>query len=456
MIRNSHLRIKTIAQCGAVLAALGAGALIAQNAEDLRMTVGRGVVIDYPSDVRQISITAPEVVDATAVTTREILLNGKGIGNSTMIVWSKTGQRTFYNVNVELNLDPLRRSLKDAFPNEPIEAHSSRDAVTLTGLVSSKEVVDRAGLLAAGMAKTVVNNLTLKEPAIDKQILLRVRFALLDREKEQQFGVNLLAAPGNNPIGVTTGQFSPPNFSSSLAVPTNTGSGTSVANQGIFSISQVLNIFALDPKLNLGAFIKDLEQETILQMLAEPNLIASNGKDASFLVGGEFPVPVLQGGANSGAVTIQYRQYGIKLNFTPNVTPNNTIKIYLKQEVSSLDLANAVVLNGFTIPALSSRTAETNVELGDGQSFVVAGLVNNQDTNALSKTPGLSNLPILGALFKSKDEKIDRTELIMVVTPEITMPLGPNDPRPNIYMPKNFLVPLSPSDLQSSNTKKKK
>src|SRR6202042_407770 len=160
---------------------------------------------------------------------------------------------------------------------------------------------------------------------------------------------------------------------------------SALGNAATYTISQMLNIFALDPKLNLGAFIKALENENILEILAEPNLVTSNLKEASFLVGGQFPVPVVQGGATAGAVTIQFKEYGIKLNFLPAITPNNTIKMHLRQDVSTLDYSNAVVLNGFTIPALSSRTAETDVELGEGQSFVVAGLINNQESNNLSK-----------------------------------------------------------------------
>jgi pilus assembly protein CpaC len=451
------------------LVAPGAGLLSAQSAENLRLTVGKSVVIDYPSDVRQISTSNPDVIDANPVTTREILMHGKGLGAATLVVWSKTGQRTFYNVNVELNLDPLRRLLRETFPKETVTLYSERDSVTLNGTVSNKEVADRMAALAAGFTKAVVNNLQVREGPIQKQILLRVRFAELDRAKEEQFGVNLLAAPGNNAIGSTTQQFNPPLFSGTLTIPptanggstsssgsasssaggTNTGgtSTSSTANSGIFSISQVLNLFALDPHLNLGAFIKALQNENILQVLAEPNLVTSDGKEANFLVGGEFPVPVLQGGANSGAVTVQFREFGIRLNFTPQITGNNTIRMSLRQEVSTLDYTNAVSINGFTIPALSNRRAETTVELGDGQSFVVAGLVNNQERNTLSKIPMLANLPILGALFKSKDEVQQRQELIMIVTPEITTPLGPNDPKPDLYFPKKFLVRLTPDDV---------
>jgi pilus assembly protein CpaC len=467
--------LKKFAQASAVILAVGSGALLAQTAEELRLTLGKSVVIDYPTDVRQISTTNPDILDYTAISTREILLNAKGLGNSTLIVWSKTGQRTFYNVNVEINLEPVRQLIKESFPNEPVVVHSSRDTVTLTGTVSTKDVSDRVAALAAGATKTVINNLAVKDAPVDKQILLRVKFAELDREKERQFGVNLLAAPGNIPIMSTTGQFSPPTFAGNLTIPsaalssstssssagtagaggTSNGSSslTTTGNSGTFAISQVLNLFAMDPHLNLGAFIRALQQESILEILAEPNLVASNGKEATFTVGGEFPVPILQGGSNSGAVTVQFREFGIRLAFTPQVTPNNTIKMLLRQEVSTLDLANAVVLNGFTIPGLSTRKAETSIELGDGQSFIVAGLVNNQETNALSKIPLISAIPILGNLFKTKDDKVQRQELIMMVTPEITMPLGPNDPKPEPYFPKDFLKRLEPKDLQKETPK---
>jgi len=475
MIRNSHLLKKGLQSC-AVLAALGVGGLLGQTAESLNMILGKSLVIEYPSDVREIKIGDTGVVDGSPVTTREIVLDGKGVGTTTMIVWNKTGQRTFYNVNVELNLEPLRRILKESFPNETIDVHSARDTITLTGIVSNKDVADRATSMAAAQSKTVVNNLLLRDPGSEKQILLRVRFAQLDRTKELQFGVNLLAAPGNNMIGTTTGQFNSGSVSGTITVPptaagtTSTSSGSSSAGAGsassggisssavgnavTYTVSQMLNLFALDPKLNLGAFIKALQNENILEILAEPNLVTTNGKEASFLVGGQFPVPIVQGGATAGAVTVQFKEYGIKLRFLPIITPSGTIKMHLYQDVSTLDYSNAAVLNGFTIPATANRQTETDVELGEGQSFVVAGLISNQEQNALSKVPGLANIPILGALFKSKDDKVSRTELILVVTPEITMALGPNDPRPDITMPKAFLKRLDPKDVPQTTGKK--
>ena len=422
---------------------LGAATVFGQSAEDLRLTVGKSVVIDYPSDIRQISTSSPDIVDASPVTTREILLHGKGLGNATLVVWSKTGERTFYNVTVDLNLDSLRKVLKDSFPNEQILPESSRDSLTLNGKVSSKEVADRVIALATTFAKTVVNNLELGNPPVEKQVLLRVRFAELDRNKAEQYGVSWFSQAGQTGFYASTQQ-SP------------IGSSTNSTGAQTLSIGSALNIFAFDPKLNLGAFLQALQSENILQILAEPNLVTTNGKEAYFLVGGEFPVPVLQGGGNAGSVTVQFKEFGIRLRFTPVVTANHTIKLHLTQEVSTLDAANGVTFNGFVIPAISTRRAESDVELGEGQSFVVAGLLDNRDTESFSKLPFLGDLPVLGALFKSKTLKKSRTDLVMLVTPDVTQPLGPNDPRPEIAFPKDFLTRLTQADIQHAKAKAEK
>ncbi|HWY47583.1 MAG TPA: type II and III secretion system protein family protein [Bryobacteraceae bacterium] len=402
--------------------------------EDVRLTVGKSIVIDYPADISRISTSNPEIVDASPVTGREVLVHGKSFGTVTLVVWSKAGQRNFYNITVEQNLEPLRKLLKDTFPKEDIHIQSSRESLSLTGRVSTKDSSDRATALATPFAKTVVNNLQIASP-IDKQILLRVKFAELDRTASTSFGINLVSTGATNTIGsVSTGQFG------ASSPPGSIGGGVTTP----FSITNALNIFAFRPDLNLAALIKALQQRNILQILAEPNLVTTSGKEASFLVGGEFPIPVLQGGANSGAVTIQFREFGVRLTFNPIVTDNNTIRLYVKPEVSSLDFANALSFNGFTIPALSSRKMETNIELGEGQSFVIAGLIDNRLTETVSRIPGLASLPILGNLFKSKDLNRTNTELIVVVTPEVTMPLAPGEAKPMPAMPREFLITPTP------------
>jgi pilus assembly protein CpaC len=427
-LSNTNLRIAAFLL---MTVALPFGCVAATTSEDLRLTLGKSIVIDYAADIRQISTSNAEIVDANPVTTREVLVHAKGIGAATLIIWDKAGQRTFYNVVVDPNIEPLRRLLHETFPNEDIQVQSSKESISLTGHASSPAVAERAAALAATFAKAVVNNLQVNAPPLEKQVMVRVKFAELDRSKASQFGVNLISTGATNTIGrITTGQFTPP----TLDIQGNSSNGSSAQ----MSIADALNIFAFRPDLNLGAFVKALQAETILQILAEPNLVTTNGKEASFVVGGEFPVPVMQGGAAAGAVTIQFREFGIRLTFTPVVT-GDMIRLHLKQEVSTIDLANAVSFNGFVIPALSTRRAETEIELSHGQSFVVAGLLDNRETEAISKIPGLGNIPVLGELFKSREVKRSRSELVMIVTPEITQPLKPGEPEPLPVFPGKFL-----------------
>ncbi|MBV8820016.1 MAG: pilus assembly protein N-terminal domain-containing protein [Acidobacteriaceae bacterium] len=419
--------------------------------EDLRLTVGKSIVIDYPADIARISTSNADIVDASPVTTREILLHGKSYGTVTLVVWSKTGQRNFYNITVEQNLESLRKLLKETFPREEFHVQSSRDSLSLTGHVSSKDVAERATALATPFAKTVVNSLQVNAPPPDKQILLRVKFAELDRSMANQFAVNLLSTgAGNTPGSITTGQFP----SASATDLSGTIGGKAAGTTTKFTISDALNILAFRPDLNFGVLIKALQSKSVLQILAEPNLVTTNGKEASFVVGGEFPVPVLQGGANSGSVTIQFREFGVRLSFNPLITENGNIRMHVKPEVSTLDYANAVTFNGFTIPALSTRKMDTDIELGEGQSFVIAGLIDNRFTESMSKIPGLADLPIFGTLFKSKNLNKSSTELIVMVTPEITMPLQPGDPKPSIDMPGKF-ISLVPMDTKTVDAGKK-
>ncbi|MBK9168322.1 MAG: pilus assembly protein N-terminal domain-containing protein [Bryobacterales bacterium] len=419
----------------AAAAVLGAAALLAQSAtQDLRLTVGKSIVIDYPSDVGRISTSNPDVVDAVPITAREILLNAKTVGNSTVVVWAKTGERSFFALNVEHNTEPIQRLLQETFPNEAIQVALARDSASLNGQVTSAAVAEKATALVAPLVKSVVNNLVVAPPGIEKQILLRVKFAELNRSRADELGVNILSTgAANTPGQVTTGQ-----FPSARATRVEGVIGAPVrGTTSDFSISDSLNLFAFRPDLNLAAFLRALTTRNVLQILAEPNLVATNGKEASFLAGGEFPIPVLQGGANAGAVTIQFREYGIRLTFTPETTAHNTIKMRVRSELSTIDLANSITFAGFTIPALSTRRAETDVELGAGQSFVVAGLLDDRVTETLSRIPGLAEIPVLGALFRSRATNKTKTELVVLVTPEITEPLNASDRKPadEMYRP---------------------
>ena len=386
------------------------------RANEIRMIMGRSVVLEHPDDIVRISVANPEVVDAVAVTTREVLLNGKSGGTTSLIVWSKPGDRELFTVTVDLNAEAVERQLHETFPGERVELHPGKDTLTLTGQVSSPQVGERVAALAATAARTVINNLQVAAPEAERQILLRVRFAEVDRVALTELGVNLFSTGAlNTPGAVTTGQFPPPRAGAVHGSIGGVLSGTSTD----FSLTDALNIFAFRPDLNLGALIRALRSRNMLEILAEPNLVTSNGKEATFLAGGEFPFPVVQGGASAGAVTIQFREFGIRVNFLPQLTARNSIRLHVRPEVSSLDFSNALVVSGFTVPALSTRRVEADVELQLGQSFAIAGLLDQRATDSLQKIPGLSSVPLLGNLFKSRSVKKNNAELLVVVTPEI-------------------------------------
>jgi pilus assembly protein CpaC len=409
--------------CAGIAGATGAES--SSDATELTMTVGTGTVIDCPEGIARIAASSPEIVDAVTASNKEVLFHARAIGRATMVIWSRSGPRRTYNVTVEPNLEPMRRLLRTTFPDEKLDVAASQGSLALIGQASSQAVADRALALVAATVKSAINNVKIA-PTPEDQVVLRVRFAELDRTAAAQFGVNLLSTGALNTIGnITTGQFA------SAAVQQIAGANTQ------FTLSDMLNIFAFRPDLNLGVIIADLQQRGLVQMLAEPNLVASNGKEASFLAGGEIPVPVAQAGAGTGAISVQYREYGIRLTFTPWITPRHTIRIHVKPEVSSLDQADGVTAAGFNIPALTTRRMETDIELGEGQSFVIAGLLDDRVTQNLSQVPGLAHIPILGELFKSRSQNKSKTELIVIVTPSTARPVV--GARPDLPWPAPFL-----------------
>ena len=284
----------------------------------------------------------------------------------------------------------------------------------------------------------MVNNLELPPPLPERQILLKVRFAEVQRSAMGEFGVNILSTgAGNTPGGITTGQFSPPRASELTGVIGAQIQGTTSE----FSLNDILNVFAFRPDLNLAAFIKALESKSLIEILAEPNVITTSGKEARFLVGGEFPVPVLQGGAGSGAITIQFREFGIRIEFLPELTPYGSVKMHVMPEVSALDFANAVTFAGFLIPALSTRRIETDVELRPGQSFAIGGLIDNRVSETINRVPGLGHIPLLGKIFTSRSKAKNNTELLVLVTPEFPVPFEPGEKLPEVPLPVEFMPP---------------
>ena len=395
----------------------------------LAVTVGKSLILDTPTDLRRVSVANGDLAEALAVTPREALINGKAPGETTLILWQQDGTRTMYDLTIHQNtarIDAVRKQIERSLPGQDVNFDFANDTVFLRGTVPDVSSAERAVAMLSTLGK-VVNLLRVEVPSPEPQILLRVRFADVDRGATNSVGVNLLSTGGGNTIGqVTTGQFGP-------AVPTIQN------NQVQFTLSQALNIFLFRPDLNLGTLIQALEAKNLLQMLAEPNVLTLNNKPASFVAGGEFPFPVVQGGASVGAVTIQFREYGVRINFLPVVTPRGTIRLQVTPEVSSLDYSNALQFQGFTIPALATRRVQTQVELENGQSFVIAGLLDNTITESLNKIPGIGDIPILGKLFQSHSRTRNNSELMVLVTPELVRPMAPGTKLPDVRMPEEFL-----------------
>jgi pilus assembly protein CpaC len=412
-------------------AAGGAEGHSTSAARDLFVTVGKSLVVDSPVNIQRVSVANGDMAEALAVNPREVLVNGKLAGETSMIIWQQGGNRLFFDLTIRpsnAKVSATQQQIDREMAGQDIKVSFENDTAFLHGTAKDLTSVDRAVAIASTLGKTV-NLLRVNVPPTEAQVLLKVRFADVDRAAAQDLGLNIISNGATNTIGrVTTGQFSPPNITT----------GTSGAPT--ITYSDLLNIFLFRPDLNLAATIKALQSRNLLQILAEPNVLAINGKPASFLAGGEFPYPTLQGGGGGlGAVTIQFREFGVRINFTPIITPRGTIRLQVTPEVSSLDFANGLVFQGFTIPALSTRRVQTEIELEEGQSFVIGGLLDRRVTEQLSKIPGLGDVPLLGKLFTSRTQSKSNSELLVMVTPQLVRPIPRGQSLPEIKMPRKML-----------------
>lgn len=420
-----------------------------ESPNELFVNVGKSVIINSAVPIQRVSTGFGGIAEATAVDPLEVLVNGRAPGETSLIVWQEGGGKLFFDVIVQpsrfannARVETLRRQISRELPGQKIDVNVENDLVFLRGTVKDLTSADRAMAIASATGKAV-NLLYVSVPPPEQQILLKVRFASVDRNLLRNLGMNLFSTGATRTIGsVTTQQFSPPTLSNS-GIPSSGSSGSSsggITSNGVTAtISNFLNLFFFRPDLNLGATIEALEQKGVAEVLAEPNVLADNGKQASFLAGGEFPYPVVQGGTTGGttAITIQFRQFGVRLDFIPTITPRGTIRLQVAPEVSALDYSNGVTLQGFTVPGLTVRHVNTEVELAEGQSFAIGGLLDNRETETFSKIPFIGDIPILGKFFQSKTKNRTNTELMVIVTPQLVRPVpagqtiaGPNFPVP--------------------------
>jgi pilus assembly protein CpaC len=389
----------------AALCAVLMGLLIPRQIEGQRVltepeaaiTLAQGTsgIIDYPGELTRVSVADGSVAEAVVLSPQEVLLNGIGLGTTSLFLWDSAGSRRLYSVEVTADVGTLQRYLDLLFPDEEITVSAQGNTVMVSGRVSDAFVARRAIELAQGTGAVVLDNLETPAPS---QILLEVRFAEISRDAIETLGNNLLRVV--NPHELSAGG--------------RWEAGTD--SDGILDLSLISN------NAELMALIQALKTNGNYRSLAEPNLLAMDGEEASFLAGGEFPFPSIQGSSANNAVTVEWREFGVRLNFTPRVTNIGNIRLSIAPEVSSLDFAGGLSMGGFQIPSILTRKAETEVELREGQHLAIAGLIDNTIQENVDKLPFLGDIPVLGALFRSREMRQERTELLVIVTPKVIRP----------------------------------
>jgi pilus assembly protein CpaC len=398
--------------------------------ETVHVLVGKSILINVQKPLTRVLSSNPAVVETMAASPTEIVVEGKAPGASSLILWDANGRSQVLDVVSDIDIAALRNVIQKTYPNEHLQLEADGGRLLLTGTASKPHIVEDLGKMASVYSKDVVNSI-LVPISHDRQVLLEVKFAEVDRAALSQVGVNIFSTGAGNTIGTTTtGQFG--NFGQQK-INDAFGAGTPHFPFEIkdFTVNQVLNIFLFRPDLHLGTVIQALQAQNVLQILAEPNLMAISGQKATFLAGGEFPFPIVQPSAGFSSISIIFKPFGVKLDFTGTIQDDNTLRLHVAPEVSALDFTNAVTLpGGGTVPAISTRRAETEIELKDGQSFGIAGLLDQRATAQLSKVPGIGDIPVLGQLFRSRSVNKTNNELLVFVTPHIIDPVRVASPPP--------------------------
>ncbi len=379
----------------------------------INVLVGQSRVINFDRSIGRFSISNPEVAEAVMVSPTQVLVNGKGFGQVNFIAWEKSDVKFIvFDVFVRANLSLIDSQIRALFPRDDIRLSQANGSVVLSGTVAEPQsaqqadaVVQAAGFKTVNMLQSPVTNMS--------QVQLQVRVAEVSRQKMRELGSSYASANSTSVFASGGGPGSLGNIDGGSILTEFAGSA--------------INLFLFNSGLNTAAYIRAMKTNGALRALAEPNLIAMNGQQASFLAGGEFPVPVVQGGQNGSAVSVVFKEYGVRLNFKPTIIDEDHIRLELEPEVSTIDFANGVRFNGFVIPALRTRRARTGVELRDGQSFALAGLLDNNETRSMSKIPLLGDIPILGNLFKSSSFQKQETELMFIITADLVKPVNRDD-----------------------------
>ena len=395
-------------------------ALWAQSAEGrsavVTVPLGNSTVLTHDATLERVLVTDPDIADALPVTAREVVVNGLAAGTTTLLFWDNRGQRHSFSVRVVADVDAIQSEMQRMFPGNGVTVSAVGNSIILTGEVDDPRAAERAISLTRALANgsEILNYISTPDPG---QVMLRVRVAEVNRSAIERLGINLLRIDPLNRFGDNEGAFQI-GGAGPLSGPFP-GRATDIGPTQTFS--DAVNFFLFHQSSSVAAFIQALEEEGIFRSLAEPNLITVPGETASFLAGGEFPFPQVQ--PQTGTVTAEFREFGIRLNFMPTITNSGSIRLWVEPEVSTLDFASGVLIAGTQVPALLSRRAETTIELNDGQTFAIAGLMDSSITETVNKVPYLGDIPILGRFFRSTEARENQTELLVLVTPHFVRPM---------------------------------
>lgn len=424
-IRDILLRAMTIA-LGTLMLSRPLGAEVVANTQtppQIQLITGHNAVISTTTDYRKISVADPDIADVNAIGPRSILVLGKKTGSTQVMVWDDSDRSVVYDVLVSPNLSELEQQLKLVLPDSSVQVSDANGTTILRGRVANLDEAKQAGEIAAaftGSAKT----LNYLQVAGGQQVMLQVKFAEVARSALSQLGLNAGYADGVSSAASNIGQIAP--FAPGAPSIGGLGGAGSLLN----SSSPAVTLFGGGEigSTQIQAFLNALHQQNLSRVLADPNLVTVSGQEASFLAGGKFPVPVPQTSSGTAtAITVDYQEFGVRLRFTPVVLGDGRIRLKVNPEVSDLDFANGITNQGFKIPLINSRTVQTTVELSEGQTLAIAGLLNHTSAASVNSVPGIGQLPIIGSLFRSVSYQRNETELLVLVTPRLVNGLNPKE-----------------------------
>jgi len=410
--------------------------------DTLEVGVGRSKAIRTPWIIKRVSVADPDVADVEVLDPDQVIVVGKSIGSTDLIIWSENAKVWATTVQVEIDLRQLNDDLANLFPASLLKITKSQDVYVVSGVLERTEQIEQ---LRKFLDVSEIKYVDLTELAGLQQVQIQVRVAEVNRVAVRKLAINALHTGhdffGASTIGSETGGALNP-ISIGVQEGTLAGSNIPFVFTDDINVSPLVTLLAGFPEADLELFIQALAENQYLRILAEPNLVALSGEEASFLAGGEFPIPIVQGTTAGGgtSITIEYKEFGVRLRFSPTVLGGGKIRLHIAPEVSDLSDVGAVEIEGFSVPSVLTRRSETTLELNSGQTFAMAGLLNRSTGARKSRVPLLGDLPVLGPLFRSVSYQTGESELVVLVTATLVEPLSHTGVRPlpgDLHVPPN-------------------